>query len=70
MGRGAGAQVEDCRGVRVQSACGSQLTLIALVRSTEKGDIICYYGNRGNDKPVVLEPGEPPLVGATAGLLL
>uniref|UniRef100_A0A8D0LD59 Transport and golgi organization 2 homolog n=1 Tax=Sus scrofa TaxID=9823 RepID=A0A8D0LD59_PIG len=31
--------------------------LIAADLSTEKGDIICYYGNRGNDKPVVLEPG-------------
>ncbi|XP_040475529.1 transport and Golgi organization protein 2 homolog isoform X4 [Ursus maritimus] len=25
--------------------------------STEKGDVICYYGNRGEPEPVVLAPG-------------
>ncbi|XP_032327960.1 transport and Golgi organization protein 2 homolog isoform X3 [Camelus ferus] len=25
--------------------------------STEKGDVVCYYGNRGDPKPVVLAPG-------------
>ncbi|XP_039728788.1 transport and Golgi organization protein 2 homolog isoform X2 [Pteropus medius] len=31
--------------------------LIAADLSTEKGDVICYYGNRGEPEPVVLEPG-------------
>ncbi|XP_055261033.1 transport and Golgi organization protein 2 homolog isoform X2 [Moschus berezovskii] len=33
--------------------------LIAADLSTEKGDVICYYGNRGEREPVVLAP-EPP----------
>lgn len=37
--------------------------LCTLVHSTEKGDVICYYGNRGESKPIVLEPGESALVG-------
>ena len=35
------------------------------VRSTEKGDVICYYGNRGEREPVVLAPGEAALAGGT-----
>ncbi|XP_047553283.1 transport and Golgi organization protein 2 homolog isoform X2 [Lutra lutra] len=31
--------------------------LIAADLSTEKGDVICYYGNRGEPEPVVLAPG-------------
>ncbi|XP_061025768.1 transport and Golgi organization protein 2 homolog isoform X2 [Eubalaena glacialis] len=31
--------------------------LIAADLSTEKGDVICYYGNRGEREPVVLAPG-------------
>ncbi|XP_070331892.1 transport and Golgi organization protein 2 homolog isoform X2 [Odocoileus virginianus] len=31
--------------------------LIAADLSTEKGDVICYYGNRGEQEPVVLVPG-------------
>ncbi|XP_057382771.1 transport and Golgi organization protein 2 homolog isoform X2 [Balaenoptera acutorostrata] len=30
--------------------------LIAADLSTEKGDVICYYGNRGEREPVVLAP--------------
>lgn len=37
--------------------------LCTLVHSTEKGDVICYYGNRGEPEPIVLEPGESSLVG-------
>ena len=46
------------------------------VHSTEKGDVICYYGNRGEPEPVVLAPGKPTLVGgdkvgaASVGTLL
>lgn len=35
-----------------------QLTLSALGCSTEKGDVVCYYGNRGEREPVILVPGE------------
>ncbi|XP_072809006.1 transport and Golgi organization protein 2 homolog isoform X2 [Vicugna pacos] len=31
--------------------------LIAADLSTEKGDVVCYYGNRGDPEPVVLAPG-------------
>ncbi|XP_037679553.1 transport and Golgi organization protein 2 homolog [Choloepus didactylus] len=31
--------------------------LIAADLSTVKGDIVCYYGNRGDPEPVVLVPG-------------
>nr|XP_060468913.1 transport and Golgi organization protein 2 homolog isoform X5 [Panthera onca] len=31
--------------------------LIAADLSTEKGDVVCYYGNRGEPEPVVLAPG-------------
>ncbi|KAL6046653.1 hypothetical protein STEG23_017559 [Scotinomys teguina] len=31
--------------------------LIAADLSTTKGDVICYYGNRGEPEPVVLTPG-------------
>ncbi|MXQ97588.1 hypothetical protein E5288_WYG019111 [Bos mutus] len=31
--------------------------LIAADLSAEKGDVICYYGNRGEREPVVLAPG-------------
>ncbi|XP_034498150.1 transport and Golgi organization protein 2 homolog isoform X1 [Ailuropoda melanoleuca] len=31
--------------------------LIAADLSTEKGDVICYYGNRGEPEPIVLAPG-------------
>uniref|UniRef100_A0A4W2G629 Transport and golgi organization 2 homolog n=1 Tax=Bos indicus x Bos taurus TaxID=30522 RepID=A0A4W2G629_BOBOX len=31
--------------------------LIAADLSAEKGDVICYYGNRGKREPVVLAPG-------------
>ncbi|XP_059975141.1 transport and Golgi organization protein 2 homolog isoform X1 [Mesoplodon densirostris] len=31
--------------------------LIAADLSTEKGDVICYYGNRGEREPVALAPG-------------
>lgn len=31
--------------------------LLAADLSTEKGDVICYYGNRGEPEPVVLAPG-------------
>ncbi|XP_077601948.1 transport and Golgi organization protein 2 homolog isoform X1 [Crocuta crocuta] len=31
--------------------------LIAADLSTEKGDVVCYYGNRGEPEPVVLTPG-------------
>ncbi|XP_029086176.1 transport and Golgi organization protein 2 homolog isoform X2 [Monodon monoceros] len=34
--------------------------LIAADLSTEKGDVICYYGNRGEREPVALAPGGPP----------
>lgn len=35
--------------------------LIAADLSTAKGDVICYYGNRGEPEPIVLTPGEPGL---------
>ncbi|XP_023580818.1 transport and Golgi organization protein 2 homolog isoform X1 [Trichechus manatus latirostris] len=31
--------------------------LIAADLSTTKGDVVCYYGNRGQPEPVVLTPG-------------
>ncbi|KAI5929824.1 Transport and Golgi organization protein 2 [Manis javanica] len=31
--------------------------LIAADLSMEKGDVVCYYGNRGEPEPVVLAPG-------------
>ncbi|OBS63558.1 hypothetical protein A6R68_07966 [Neotoma lepida] len=31
--------------------------LIAADLSTTKGDVVCYYGNRGEPEPVVLSPG-------------
>ncbi|KAG8521981.1 Transport and Golgi organization protein 2 [Galemys pyrenaicus] len=31
--------------------------LIAADLSTAKGDVVCYYGNRGDPEPVVLAPG-------------
>ncbi|XP_063082194.1 transport and Golgi organization protein 2 homolog isoform X4 [Cavia porcellus] len=31
--------------------------LIAADLSTAKGDVICYYGNRGEPEPIVLTPG-------------
>ncbi|XP_032755803.1 transport and Golgi organization protein 2 homolog isoform X3 [Rattus rattus] len=31
--------------------------LIAADLSTAKGDVVCYYGNRGQPEPVVLTPG-------------
>ncbi|XP_029424124.1 transport and Golgi organization protein 2 homolog isoform X3 [Nannospalax galili] len=31
--------------------------LIAADLSTAKGDIVCYYGNRGEPEPIVLTPG-------------
>ncbi|XP_037351674.1 transport and Golgi organization protein 2 homolog isoform X2 [Talpa occidentalis] len=31
--------------------------LIAADLSTTKGDVVCYYGNRGEPEPVVLAPG-------------
>ncbi|XP_036132783.1 transport and Golgi organization protein 2 homolog isoform X2 [Molossus molossus] len=31
--------------------------LLAADLSTEKGDVICYYGNQGEPEPVVLAPG-------------
>lgn len=37
------------------------------VRSMEKGDVVCYYGNRGEPEPVVLAPGEPALGAAPGG---
>ncbi|XP_036050398.1 transport and Golgi organization protein 2 homolog isoform X4 [Onychomys torridus] len=33
--------------------------LIAADLSTTKGDVVCYYGNRGEPEPVVLAPGSP-----------
>ncbi|XP_070331897.1 transport and Golgi organization protein 2 homolog isoform X7 [Odocoileus virginianus] len=41
--------------------------LIAADLSTEKGDVICYYGNRGEQEPVVLVPDPRPPAG-TYGL--
>lgn len=29
------------------------------IHSTTKGDVVCYYGNRGEPEPIVLAPGEP-----------
>ncbi|XP_073917377.1 transport and Golgi organization protein 2 homolog isoform X2 [Castor canadensis] len=26
-------------------------------QSTEKGDVVCYYGNRGEPEPIILTPG-------------
>ncbi|KFP34554.1 Transport and Golgi organization 2, partial [Colius striatus] len=31
--------------------------LIAADFNTTKGDVICYYGNRGEPEPVFLNPG-------------
>ncbi|XP_042522215.1 transport and Golgi organization protein 2 homolog isoform X2 [Dipodomys spectabilis] len=31
--------------------------LIAADLSTTKGDVVCYYGNRGDPEPIVLTPG-------------
>ncbi|XP_065759904.1 transport and Golgi organization protein 2 homolog isoform X1 [Muntiacus reevesi] len=41
--------------------------LIAADLSTEKGDVVCYYGNRGEREPVVLVPDPWPPAG-TYGL--
>ncbi|XP_032125677.1 transport and Golgi organization protein 2 homolog isoform X4 [Sapajus apella] len=36
---------------------GHKETLFTLQKSTAKGDVICYYGNRGEPDPIVLTPG-------------
>ncbi|EDL77938.1 similar to Ser/Thr-rich protein T10 in DGCR region (predicted), isoform CRA_e [Rattus norvegicus] len=38
--------------------------LIAADLSTAKGDVVCYYGNRGEPEPIVLTPetGDPVFV--------
>nr|XP_025122912.1 transport and Golgi organization protein 2 homolog isoform X6 [Bubalus bubalis] len=46
-----------------------RLTLSALGCSAEKGDVICYYGNRGEREPVVLAPGEAAPRAVQGGLL-
>nr|XP_025122909.1 transport and Golgi organization protein 2 homolog isoform X2 [Bubalus bubalis] len=43
--------------------------LIAADLSAEKGDVICYYGNRGEREPVVLAPGEAAPRAVQGGLL-
>ncbi|XP_032125682.1 transport and Golgi organization protein 2 homolog isoform X8 [Sapajus apella] len=35
---------------------GHKETLFTLQKSTAKGDVICYYGNRGEPDPIVLTP--------------
>nr|XP_035135140.1 transport and Golgi organization protein 2 homolog isoform X13 [Callithrix jacchus] len=35
---------------------GHKETLFTLKKSTAKGDVICYYGNRGEPDPIVLTP--------------
>lgn len=41
--------------------------IIAADLSTSKGDVVCYYGNRGEPEPIVLTPGEPALVSRQGG---
>ncbi|XP_051006626.1 transport and Golgi organization protein 2 homolog isoform X2 [Acomys russatus] len=43
--------------VSTESHLYNGFNLIAADLSTAKGDVICYYGNRGEPEPVVLTPG-------------
>ncbi|XP_078198297.1 transport and Golgi organization protein 2 homolog isoform X12 [Callithrix jacchus] len=43
--------------VSVEGHLYNGFNLIAADLSTAKGDVICYYGNRGEPDPIVLTPG-------------
>ncbi|XP_045391017.1 transport and Golgi organization protein 2 homolog isoform X1 [Lemur catta] len=43
--------------VSVEGHLYNGFNLLAADLSTERGDVVCYYGNRGEPEPVVLTPG-------------
>lgn len=43
--------------VSVEGHLYNGFNLLAADLSTTKGDVVCYYGNRGEPEPIVLAPG-------------